>query len=92
MSISEIYSNINLDDGSHIRIFWSCRNADKTHNVNIFHKILATGLSVSKTLIKYNSNSLEENEEEEEEEEKEAIDIEFTEQKQILKWWKCYWL
>ena len=34
---------------------------------------MATGLSVAKTLIKYNNNSLEENDEE-------TIDIEFTEQ------------
>ena len=48
---------------------------------HIFHKIMATGLSVAKTLIKYNnSNNLEENNEEE----KEPIDIEFTDQKQIL--------
>ena len=53
---------------------------------HIFYlKILATGLPVAKTLIKY--NNLEENEEE-----KEPIDIEFTEQKQIMKWWKCYWI
>ena len=37
---------------------------------------MATGRPVSKTLIKYSSNSLEENDEEE----KEPIDIEFTEQ------------
>ena len=37
---------------------------------------MATGLPVSKTLIKYNSNSLEANDEEE----KEPIHIEFTEQ------------
>ena len=57
--------------------------AVKTHSVNIFHKILATGLSVAKTSIKYKSNNLEENEEEEEEEEeedKEPINIELTEQ------------
>ena len=29
-------SNINLDDGNHIRIVWFCSNAVKTHNV-IFH-------------------------------------------------------
>ena len=39
--------------------------------------MLATGRPVSKTLIKYNSNSLEENDEEE----KEPIDLEFAEQK-----------
>ena len=43
----------------------------------IFHKKnLATGLPVTKDLIKYNSNSLEENNEVE----KEPIDIELTEQ------------
>ena len=43
---------------------------------------MATGRPVAKTLIKYdnNNNSLEENDEEE----KEPIDIELTEQKQIL--------
>ena len=34
---------------------------------HIFHKILATGRPVAKTLIKYNSNSLEKNDEEEKE-------------------------
>ena len=43
-------------------------------------KILATGVPVSKTLIEYNSNSLEENDEEE----KVPINIEFTEKNQIL--------
>ena len=44
----------------------------------IFHKkILATGRPIAKTLIKYNSNNLEENDEEK----KEPITIEFTEQK-----------
>ena len=43
----------------------------------IFHKKkIETGLPVTKSLIKYNSNSLEENEEEEEQ-----IDIELSEQK-----------
>ena len=47
----------------------------------IFHKKnLTTGLPIAKTLIKYNSNNLEENDEEE----KEPINIELTEQKQIL--------
>ena len=41
---------------------------------------MATGLSFAKTLIKYIRNNLEENDEEE----KELINIEFTEQKQIL--------
>ena len=72
-------SYINLDDENHIKIVWSCSNAVKTHNVNIFHKNIATGLLVAKTLIKYN-NSLEANDEKE----KEPIDIDFTEQKQIL--------
>ena len=44
---------------------------------HIFHKILATGHLVAKTLIKYNSNNSEENDEEE----KESINIEFTKQK-----------
>ena len=35
-----------------------------------------------------NNNNLEE----EDKEEKEVVGIEFTEQKMILKWWKCYWL
>ena len=38
---------------------------------------MSTGRSVAKTLIKYNSNSMEENDEEE----KEPIDLEFTKQK-----------
>ena len=47
----------------------------------IFHKKnLATGRPVAKTLLKYNSNNLEENDEEE----NEPINIELTEQKQIL--------
>ena len=70
-------SYINLGYGNHIRIVWSCRNAEKKLNVNIFHKILVTSLPVAKTLIKYKSNNLEENDEEE----KEPIDIELTEQK-----------
>ena len=44
---------------------------------SIFHKVLASGRQVVKTLIEYNSNNLEENKEEE----KELINIEFTEQK-----------
>ena len=43
---------------------------------HIFHKNLAIGLPVAKTLIEYNSNSLDENEEE-----NKTIDIELTEQK-----------
>ena len=43
----------------------------------VFRKNLAAGLPVAKTLIKYNSNSLEENDEEE----KEPINIEFNEEK-----------
>ena len=46
----------------------------------IFIKVLATGLPVAKTLIKYNSYRLEENDEEE----NESINIELTDQKQIL--------
>ena len=42
----------------------------------VFHKKCATGLPVSKTLIKYICNSSEENDEEE----KDPIDIKFTEQ------------
>ena len=41
---------------------------------------MATGKPVAKTLIKYNINSFEENDEKE----KDPIDIELTEQKQIL--------
>ena len=41
---------------------------------------MTTGRPVAKTLIKYNSNDLKENNKEE----KEPINIEFTEQKQIL--------
>ena len=41
---------------------------------SIFHKVLASGRQVVKTLIEYNSNNLEENKEEE----KELINIEFT--------------
>ena len=67
-------SYINLGDGNHTRIVWSCSNAVKFTMSHIFHKILAAGLPVVKTLIKYNSNNLEENEKE-----KEQIDNEFTE-------------
>ena len=75
-------SYINLDDGNHIIIVWSCRsNTVKTHNVSyIPKKISATGRPVAKILIKYNNNNLEENDEEE----KELINIELTDQKQIL--------
>ena len=41
---------------------------------------MATGLPVAKTLIKYNSNNLEENDEEE----NESINIELSEEKQDL--------
>ena len=41
---------------------------------------MVTGFPVAKTLIKYNNNSLEEKDKEE----KEPINIELTEQKQIL--------
>ena len=78
-----IYNNsyINLDDGNHIKIIWSCSsNAVKTHNVlYILLKKLTTGRPVSKTLIEY-SNSLEKNEEEE----KKPINIELTDQNEIL--------
>ena len=50
-------SYINLDDGNHIRIDWSCSNAVKSHNDHIFYKKLAAGRPVAKTLVKYNSNS-----------------------------------
>ena len=70
---------MNLDDGIHIRIVWSCSNAKNTMS-RIFHKILTTGLPVAKILVRYNSNNLEENNEEE----KESINIEFTEQKKTL--------
>ena len=70
---------LNLSDGNHIRIVWSFRNAIKTYNVNKFHKNLTTGSPVAKTLIKYNNNHLVENKEE-----NELINIELTEQKQIL--------
>ena len=41
-------SNINLDDGSHIKILWSCSSAVQTHEVNIFHKkFRKTGRPVS---------------------------------------------
>ena len=65
-----------LGYGIHIKIVWFFSNAVKTHNVNIFHKILATGRPVAKILIKYKYN-LEENDEEE----KEPVDLEFAEQK-----------
>ena len=68
-------SYINLNDGNHIGIIWSFSNAVKTHNVNIFHKILATGRPVAKNLLKYNSYRLEENDEEE----NESINIELSE-------------
>ena len=67
-------SYIKLDDWIHIRIVWSCSNA--VHNVSYVHKILATGLTVAKTLIKY-KNNLEKNDEVK----KEPIDIKFAEQK-----------
>ena len=68
-------SYINLDYGNHIWIVWSGSNAVKTHNVNIFHKNLASWRPVAKTLHKYNSYRLEENEEEE----NESINIELSE-------------
>ena len=39
---------INLGDGSHIKIVWSCSNAVKIHNVSCILYILATGKPVSK--------------------------------------------
>ena len=38
MKILRIIHNINLDDGTHIRIVWSCSNTVKTYKVSIFHK------------------------------------------------------
>ena len=71
-------SYINLGNGNHVRIVWSCSNAVKTHKISYIPlNNLAAGLLVAKTLIKYNNNYLEENDEEE----KEPINIEFTEQK-----------
>ena len=71
----------NYGDGNHIRIVWYCSNAVKTHNfLYIQLKFLTTGVPVTKTLIKYNSNNLKENDEEE----KEPINLKLTEQKQIL--------
>ena len=49
-------SNINLSDGGLIRIVWSCSNAVKHTMSHIFHKILATGRPVAKTLIEYNNS------------------------------------
>ena len=60
-------SYINLDDGNHIVILWSCSNAVKKQCLVYSIKILATGRPVAKTLIKYNSYRLEENDEEENE-------------------------
>ena len=72
-------SYINLVDGNHIRIVWSCSNAVKTHNVSYIslQKILATGRPVAKILIKYNKNNLEEHDEED----REPIHIELNEGK-----------
>ena len=70
-------SYINLDDGGHIIIVWSCSNAVKTHNVLYSLKFSATGHPVAEILIKCNNNSLEKNDEEE----KEPINIELTDQK-----------
>ena len=50
-------SYINLGDGNHIEIVWSCRNSVKTHNVSYIPlKILSTGRPIDKILIKYNNN------------------------------------
>ena len=46
----------------------------------IFHKNFGNWKTVAKTLVKYNSNNLEENDEEE----REPINIELTDQKQDL--------
>ena len=70
-------SYINLDDGNHIGIAWSCSNAIKAHNISYTPlKILTTGRSVDKRLTKYNCNNWREMMKEE----KEPIDIEFSEQ------------
>ena len=55
----------------------SCNNIVKTHKVSYFIQILTTGLPVSKTLIEYNRNNLEENDEEE----KKSMEFEFIENK-----------
>ena len=68
-------SFINLGDWGLIRIVWSLVMQQK-HNV--YYSInLATGRPDTKTLTKYNNNSLEKNDEEE----KEPINIDLTEQK-----------
>ena len=71
---------INLGYGNHIITVWSYSNAVKTHNVSIFHKVFAIGGPVAKILIKYYSNNLGANDGEK----KEPINIELTDQKQIL--------
>ena len=73
-------SYINLDDGNHIRLLDPVVMQYNHTMSRIFHKILANGRPVAKTLLKYNSNRLEENDEEE----NESINIEFTEQNRTL--------
>ena len=59
------------------------------HNVSYIPlKILTIGVPVTKILIKYISNDLEENEGKE----KEPIDIDFTDKKTGPEMIKCYWL
>ena len=74
-------SYINLGDENKFAIIWSCCNAVKhTKFFKCSIQNFATGRLVAKTLIKYNNNSSEEM--------KNTIDIEFIDQKLILKWWK----
>ena len=71
------YEYINLGDGGHIRIVWSCRNAvKKTQCLICFIKKNGNWSSSCQNFNQIYSNSLEENEEE-----NEPTDIEFTEQK-----------
>ena len=65
-----------MDEGEDQRDAFEVYECKRMYSI----KILATGISVAKTLIKYNSNSLKENDEEE----KKPINTELTEQKQIL--------
>ena len=70
-------SYINLDDGNHIVIIWSCSNAVKTHNISYIplKKFSATVIPVAEFLIKYNCYRLEENDEKD----NESINIELCE-------------
>ena len=71
---------INLGDGNHIRIIWSCSNALKTHNILYIPLKISNWFSNWQNFNRiYNNNS-----EENDGEEKESIDIEFTELNQIL--------